>query len=117
MTLDKLAEVIAQTVKGVKPLRPKLRVITTPKPAIFDSITRNSILARIRRLQKEYRLHMLVEQATFNRPGLDCLDDIELSKLLQDMERGRECLVDGVAFDDAGLIRNTVADIPIDWVC
>lgn len=112
MTLDELAEVIAHRVKGARPAKPLLRVIAAPKPTLFDSITRGSILTRIRRLQKMYSLGWLVEQGTFNQPGLDSLEDAALSALLQQMERARECIVDGVGFDDAGLIENTSALLP-----
>lgn len=110
--LKTLAEVIANTVKGVRPARIQLRVIESPKPTLFDSITRASVLRRIRDLNRMYQLGWLVNQCTFNTPGLDCLEDAELSALLSEMERARECLVDGVAFDDVGLIRSNAADLP-----
>ena len=70
---------------------------------------------RIRRLQRMYGLQWLVEQETFNTPGLDSLEDAQLSALLQQVERARECLVDGTGFDDAGLVQNTADDIPQNW--
>jgi hypothetical protein len=54
-----------------------------------------------------YQLGWLVEQATFNTPGVDTLDDSQLSTLLQQMERARECIAEGVSFEDAGLVANT----------
>lgn len=72
------------------------------------------MLTRIRRLQKAYGLQMIVEQATFNRCGLDVLEDAEISALLQQMERARECLAEGMSFDDAGLIRNVAEEFPAD---
>ena len=63
-----------------------------------------------------WRLEWLVEQETFNRPGLDSLEDAELSALLQRMERARECAHDGMAYEEADLVRNLAADIPDDWI-
>lgn len=108
-----MAQALAEKVKR-KPAKPKLRVVTTAKPSIYDSITRDSVLQRIRYLSKAYCLQWLIEQATFNRANVDCLEDHELGALLRDMERARECLVDGVSFDDAGLVRSTADDIP-EW--
>jgi hypothetical protein len=112
MSLEALAEVIATRVKGAKPAKPILRVIVSPKPTLFDSITRASILDRVRRLRDMYRLDWLIEQETFNKPGLESLEDAELSALLRDMERARECITEGTAFDDAGLVRNTCSALP-----
>lgn len=64
------------------------------------------MLARIRDLRRMYRLGWLVRQETFNVPALECLEDRELSALLQDMERARECLQDDVSFEEAGLVRS-----------
>lgn len=111
--LEDLAAVIASTVKGVKPVRPIETIAAPAAPPRYDGITRACILDRIRRLRRTWRsLELIVEQATFNRPGLDALDDDELAALLRDMERGRECLTEGVCFEDAGLIRNMADELP-----
>jgi hypothetical protein len=109
ITIEDLAAVIAGTVKGVKPAR--FYRVEQPESTIFDSITRTSILSRIRRLSRMYSLDWLVEQAVFNKPGLDSLEDGEISDLLRNMERARECRVDGVAFDEAGLVHNVWNDL------
>lgn len=72
----------------------------------FDSITRASHLDRIRYLARGYGLRWLVEQATFDRPGLDSLDDDEIVQLHRDMDRAMECIREGVAFADAGLVKS-----------
>lgn len=103
---------IAARVKGAKPAKPKLRIIQAAKPTIFDSITRECILKRVRYLAKAYQLHWVIDQATFNMAGVDSLEDRELSKLMSEMERARECVHEGVAFDDAGLVRSNADDMP-----
>lgn len=112
-SLEALAEVIANTVKGVRPLRAvPMTSAPPPRPAgIFDSITRDSIYRRVRWLRDRYGLRFLIDQATFNRTGLEALPDSELSALLRDMERGRECVEEGVSFEDKGLIRDTTGHL------
>lgn len=52
-----------------------------------------------------------MDQHTFNLPGIESLSDHGLSALLQDMERARECIAEGVSFEDAGLIRSNADDL------
>jgi hypothetical protein len=108
--LETLAAVIANTVKGVKPAKPVR--CAQPTPTMFDSITRDACLRRIRFLCKAYGLRWLVEQNTFNLPGPESLDDAALSELLKEMERARECITEGIDLYDAGLVRSTAAGIP-----
>jgi len=105
--IDELARVLADTVKGVRPARVKLRLIEPPKPTLFDSITRESCLRRIRFLARTYGLHWLLEQETFDTPGIDCLTDERLASTLRKMETARQCVYDQVSFDDAGLVSDT----------
>mgnify|MGYP006193912017 CR=1 FL=1 len=110
--LEALAHALAEKVKrsAVRP-KPKLRVVTAAKPTAFDAITRDSILRRVRFLARSYRLQWLVDQHTFNVAGIDCLDDEAMPALLNDLERARECIADGVSFEDAGLLKSNVADL------
>lgn len=103
--MEALAVIIAQRV-GKHKQQPKLRVIKTPKPNIIDAITRDCILRRIRWLRDQYNLNCLIEQATFNTPGIDCLEDAELMQLHREMEDARECCVEGVSIEEAGFIRD-----------
>lgn len=105
--MEALAQALAAKVRRETPANASLRPISKPASARFDSITRASILQRVRYLQRAYNLQWLVEQATFDSPGLDCLDDQSLSALLRDIERARECVAEGISFDEAGLVKNT----------
>lgn len=107
--MEALAAVIAQRVEKRKQA-PKLRVITTPKPTVIDTITRDCILRRIRWLRDQYNLGCLIEQATFNLPGVDCLEDADLMQLHREMEDARECCVEGISIEEAGFIRNVAID-------
>lgn len=87
---------------------PDLRVVPVaegPVNRLFDSITRDSHLQRIRYLARGYGLRWLVEQATFDRPGLDSLEDHELVDLHRDMDRAMECRREGISFEDADLVK------------
>lgn len=68
------------------------------------AITRRYLLRRIRWLSDAYGLGWQIDQATVGHP-LDSLDDDDLRALLFDMEHGRRCCVEGIGFDDAGLVR------------
>ena len=109
-TLEALAELISARVQKTRPSKPLLRVINTPKPTIFDSITRDCIYRRIRFLRNAYGLHFLIDQATFNLPNMECLEDADLSRLLDDMEKARECIAEGIPLEDRDLIVRS--DIP-----
>ncbi|HEY5805043.1 MAG TPA: hypothetical protein VIT90_15255 [Lysobacter sp.] len=106
--LQELVELLDQRVVRLNPPpRPALTVVPAPlEPMALDSITREAMSNRIRDLQRMYQLGWLVRQETFHVPGMELLEDSELSALLQDMERARECIVEGVSFDDAGLVRS-----------
>lgn len=86
--------------------RPKLRLVVPPTSKLLDPIFRDAHIKRIIHLRDAYRLRWLVDQATFNVASLSCLEDCDLIRLLNDMERARECIVDGISFEDAGLVRS-----------
>lgn len=89
-----------------KKARARLRLIVPPTPTLLDPIFRDAHIKRIIHLRDAYRLRWLVDQATFNVASLSCLEDCDLIRLLTDMERARECIADGISFEDAGLVRS-----------
>lgn len=104
--VNRLVSLIEAGLKGRS--GPDLKVVPprqAPLARRFDSITRDSHLQRIRYLAKGYGLRWLIEQATFDRPGLDSLEDDELIALHRDMDRAMECRRDGIPYEDADLVR------------
>ncbi len=93
--------------------KPLLRLITPPKPSLLDQLAREAHVRRIVHLQKAYRLQWLVDQATFKVASLSCLEDEALIRLHREVERARQCIVDGVSFEDAGLVHSVEGDVEI----
>lgn len=75
----------------------------------MDEVTRQSHIRVIRSLVRAYRqfgFQLLVDQATIGKAGIDDLDADGLIALHRDLDRARECLADGITFEEAGLIRS-----------
>lgn len=87
--------------RNVRP-KPALVAVKLGEPALVP--TRRYYLRRIRWLANDWGLAWMVDQATLGH-RLDSLDDNALCTLLAEMEQGRRCCVEGVGFDDAGLVR------------
>ena len=96
-----------------KPRRP-LRAMAPVKPTLYDSITRESVLRRVRYLARAYGLRWMIDQATFNKANLDYLEDHEMSALLRNMERARECPDYDISYQAAGLVHDTSRELPED---
>lgn len=90
--------------------RPKFRVIEKPRPSLLDSLSREAHIRRILWLRKRYGLTWLLEQACFNAANVYELDDAAVIALLQRMEKARECIADGISFEDAGLVQSVFED-------
>jgi hypothetical protein len=65
------------------------------------------MIRNLRNAYKRLGMELIVSQALVGKGGLDDLEDEELINLLNDIHRARECIQDGVGFDDAELIRST----------
>lgn len=74
----------------------------------MDVVTRESHIRLIGSLRKYYRpygIELIINQALIGKGRLNDLCDEELVELLRVIDRARECISDGVSFEEAGLIR------------
>lgn len=88
--------------------RPRLRLVKPqPPPRGMDDLMRESHCKMIRHFRRRwgYPMQMIIDQAVFGLAGIEQLDDEALIQLHKDMERAQECMLDGVSFEDAGLLR------------
>lgn len=128
--MDELTRLIAMRTRRKLGEKAHLRLVNTrnlrnvipaaPKPGCLDAVTRDVIYSRIRDLARVYGLGLLVRQETAHRSSrIECLEDAELLDLLNRMERGRECVMEGTPIDEAGLVRRArieTGGMPCDFV-
>ena len=108
--LQELAQRLAKAMDGDKAAAvpaPRLRLVPAKAPRGMDSITKDSHCRMIRHYRRHWgpAMQMLIDQACFGLTGIEDLEDDQLIALHRDMERGMECMRDGVSFEDAGLLR------------
>lgn len=93
----------AKTRDAVRHLRPVEPGAEIPG---LTALQRDTLYARIHDLGNMYWLNWLIRQETMHVCGvLECLTDDELTALLAKMERGVEARMDGVAFEEVGLVK------------
>lgn len=103
----------AKIAKHVPAEKPQLRIVRSgsgeDRLPGMDPIARESHIRMIRSLRRYYAaqgMGLIVDQATLGKGSLDYLSDDEILQLHRDMDRARECISDGIPFDEAGLIRS-----------
>ncbi len=89
--------------------RPALRLITTadlpPKPApLYDDHEREWVRDRIRYWTRIYGLEQWTRQQMRGFVTLEDMPDEDLQALLNRIERGVQCIRDGIGFDEADLM-------------
>lgn len=107
--LNDLVDLIRCRVANAPLARPKLRLVAredlTREPIGMDAQTRDLHYRCIRDLARMYWLGWLVRRETQRVGGaMESLSDDDLIALRQKMEKARECRIEGIGFDDAGII-------------
>ena len=108
--LEALAEAIALRVQHRAKPGPKLALVpkfaALPPVRRMDDVERESRIRWMLALAKAYRpLDLIVKRAMIGKRYLSDLSDEELMELHRDIDRGHECMNDGIPFEDAGLLR------------
>lgn len=91
--------------RGGRASTPTLFVVPE-KPHGMDAIARESHCRMIRhiRWRRGKAMQMLIDQACFGLAGIEQLDDERLIALHRNLERAEDCIREGIAFEDAGLL-------------
>ncbi len=111
--MQEMAQAVAAAI-GVKTGRKVRRLAAVEDmPAGMTALQRDVIYSRVRDIGNLYWLNWLIRQETMHVLGvMECLSDDELTALLAKMERGMEARMDGVPFEEVGLVRGATCN----WV-
>lgn len=105
---DELARRLAsrtEELRGTSSRAPLRVVRAEAPPRTMCDVTRASHIRVINHHRKWYGLQLLVDQACIGYAGIDQLPDDVLLQLHHDIDRARDCVREGVSWEDAGLIR------------
>lgn len=110
--MNELVSLLRQRVKSAPGGKPQLQIVGAAAAAPvrrMDAVERDSRIRWMRALARAYRgfgMDLIVKQAMVGRRWMEDMTDDELIELHRNMDRARECLSDGVTFEEAGLLRS-----------
>lgn len=107
--IKKLADKVAEYVDAQREkAKPKLRLIlpeSAKDPTALTEERRAWLVRRIRFAANQCGAPWLIDQALDGAESLETMTDAGLQRLHLDCEKALQCLLDGVSFMDAGLVR------------
>ncbi|MEQ8034292.1 hypothetical protein [Xanthomonas sp. WHRI 6106] len=92
--------------------KPRLAVVSNDLEQVpnkeLDAFERESHRKLIRHIRRRwgFPMQVLIDQACFGISGIERMNDAALVQLHRDLERAQECMREGIAFEDAGLLRS-----------
>ena len=102
-----LAQMIEASLDKPEPARPALRVVRDEprERAFLLPFERDMRYQLVRDIGRLHGLQWLIRKETEHVDGvIERLDDTELVGLHATMRRALECILEGIGFDDAGLL-------------
>lgn len=108
---QRLAQRADELRKASEKEAPKATVIRLPARVtrVLDDVERESRIRWIQALARAYRpqgMDLIVKQAMISKRYMSDLSDEELLELHRNIDRARECMADGITFEEAGLLRS-----------
>lgn len=109
--LERLAGLLAERARRKGKKAPHLRLVNgEASERVALPSPRDVLLARIKDYARMYWLAWLVRQETAHvGKALEDFNDEELGELMRWMEKGRDCRIEDIPFDDAGLVRGSLS--------
>lgn len=105
---ESLLEKLHERIAAAPPAKGGQRLRATSSPTGMDGVTRESHIRMISSLSQYYRpqgIELIVNQALIGKSNLSDLSDEELVDLLHAIDRARDCINDGISFEEAGLMK------------